>query len=180
MVQRVTPIVLNGILPSGGSYTDYSFNVSRSSASPDYTYIYSGAWDSVINGVGACDKLVQLPASGGSGSVVDTDSIGNGSSEYRIRMLLLTTRLGIDWDADTAVARTRKFNAWIVDNPITALCKLATPVTTQLDPIELPVLPAPNCTVWADPTTGLQMEYVRDTGIVIASLEAAYADLATS
>ena len=58
--------------------------------------------------------------------------------------------------------------------------QLAAPVTTTLDPIELPVLPAPNCTVWADPTTGLQMEYVRDTGIVIASLEAAYADLATS
>lgn len=58
--------------------------------------------------------------------------------------------------------------------------KLATPTTETLDPIELPVLPAPTCTVWSDPSTGLQMEYVRDTSIVIASLEAAYADLATS
>jgi hypothetical protein len=58
--------------------------------------------------------------------------------------------------------------------------KFLEPITTQLDPIELPVLPAPACTVWADPTTGLQMEYVRDTNIVIAAFEAALADLATS
>lgn len=57
---------------------------------------------------------------------------------------------------------------------------LEEPTTETLDPIELPVLPAPTCTVWADPTTGLRMEYVRDTNLVIASLEAALADLATS
>jgi len=67
----------------------------------------------------------------------------------------------------------------IADGP-TVLYKLVTPVTTTLDPIELPILPAPNCTVWSDPLTGLRMRYVRDTSIVIANLEAAYADLATS
>ena len=60
---------------------------------------------------------------------------------------------------------------------------LATPVTTQLDPIELPELPAPTCTVWCDggsaqPT--YSMQYVQDTNIVIAELRAALADLATS
>lgn len=72
------------------------------------------------------------------------------------------------------------FSAWLAENPITVHFPLATPITTQLDPIELPVLPAPTCTVWSDPTTGLQMEYVRDTNLVIAAFEAALADLATS
>ena len=72
------------------------------------------------------------------------------------------------------------FNSWLANNNVSLDYPLATPVTTDLGEIELPVLPAPTCTVWADPTTGLQMEYVRDTSIVIANLEAAYADLATS
>ena len=73
-------------------------------------------------------------------------------------------------------------NAWLANNETYLLLKRrnADIITTQLDPIELPVLPAPTCTVWADPTTGLQMEYVQDTNIVIASLQAALADLATS
>ena len=64
----------------------------------------------------------------------------------------------------------------------TVLYKLATPVTTQLDPIELPVLPASTCTAWSDPTTGLTMEYVRDSNLVVQSLSAetaiAYASIA--
>jgi len=72
-------------------------------------------------------------------------------------------------------------NEWLAENgPITFVYKLATPVTTTLDPVELPILPAPDVTVWCDPSTGLRMRYVRDTSIVIANLEAAYADLATS
>lgn len=53
---------------------------------------------------------------------------------------------------------------------------LRNPITTQLDPIELPVLPAPDVTVWSDPSTGLQMRYVRDTNIVIQRIEEAIAD----
>lgn len=49
-------------------------------------------------------------------------------------------------------------------------------VTTDLDPIELPVLPAPNCTVWSDPSTGLRMRYMRDSNIVIQRIEEAIAD----
>lgn len=54
---------------------------------------------------------------------------------------------------------------------------LATPVTTQIDPIELPVLPAPNFTIWNDQNTGMQLEYVRDSNIVIQNIEQAIADL---
>lgn len=60
---------------------------------------------------------------------------------------------------------------------------LLNPITTQLDPIELPELPAPNCTVWCDggsATPSFQMQYVQDTNLVIADLRAALADLATS
>lgn len=79
-------------------------------------------------------------------------------------------------DIDT----TDAFKTWLADNPVTVQYPLLNPVTTQLDPIELPILPAPTCTVWSDPTTGLQMEYVQDTNIVIADLRAALADLATT
>lgn len=57
-----------------------------------------------------------------------------------------------------------------------AVVKLATPVTTTLDPIELPFLPSPDVTVWSDPSTGLQMQYVRDSNIVIQRIEEAIAD----
>ena len=57
------------------------------------------------------------------------------------------------------------------------IAPLATPTTMTLDPIELPILPAPECTVWSDPSTGLQMEYVRDSNIVIQRIEQAIADL---
>lgn len=68
-------------------------------------------------------------------------------------------------------------NEWLAENgPITFVYKLATPVTTTLDPIELPVLPAPDVTVWSDPTTGLQMQYIRDSNLVIQRIEEAIAD----
>lgn len=54
---------------------------------------------------------------------------------------------------------------------------LEVPITTQLDPIELPILPAPNCTISSDPTTGLKMSYMRNSNIVISNIEQAIADL---
>ena len=57
---------------------------------------------------------------------------------------------------------------------------LATPVTTQLDPIELPTLPAPTATVWCDggsATPTLMLEYVRDASAAIADLSEAIADI---
>jgi len=90
-----------------------------------------------------------------------------------------TTTAATDGVTGTVGVDVMSTTGEIADGP-TVLYKLATPVTTTIDPIELPILPAPNCTVWADPTTGLAMEYVQDTNIVIASLQAALADLATS
>ena len=56
------------------------------------------------------------------------------------------------------------------------------PITQDLGEIELPILPAPDVTVCADPSTGLTMEYVRDTNLVVSSLNAetaiAYASIA--
>lgn len=71
-------------------------------------------------------------------------------------------------------------NAWLAENPITVQYPLATPVTTTLDPIELPTLPAPNATVWCDggsATPTIVLEYVRDTNVAIAELGEAIADI---
>lgn len=59
---------------------------------------------------------------------------------------------------------------------------LATPTTTTLDPIELPVLPDPDVTIFASSTVTptLDVEYERSTDIVIKRLESLIADLATS
>ena len=57
---------------------------------------------------------------------------------------------------------------------------LATPVTTTLDPIELPTLPAPNATVWCDggsATPTFVLEYVKDANASIAELSEAIADI---
>ena len=74
------------------------------------------------------------------------------------------------------------FEAWLASNNVTVLYTIATPVTTQLDPIELPTLPAPTATVWCDggsaqPT--MQMTYEEDVNMVIGELRAIIADVAT-
>lgn len=60
--------------------------------------------------------------------------------------------------------------------------KLATPTTETLDPIEMPVLPAPSVTIYvtADATPTLQVTYERDVTIAYNALLAAIADIATS
>ena len=68
------------------------------------------------------------------------------------------------------------------DNAL-VIAPLATPVTYDLGTVELPANPAPDMTAWADggsATPSLSLTYERDLGIVIANLEAAIADLATS
>ena len=75
------------------------------------------------------------------------------------------------------------YKAHIAEHPMTLLYARATPVTTQLDPIELPQLPAPTATVWCDggsATPSFVMEYVKDTNIVIANMQTMLDDLATS
>ena len=82
---------------------------------------------------------------------------------------------------DTVTSATEA-NAWLSDHP-TIILRDTTTTTTQLDPIELPQLPAQTATVWCDGGSAqpsYTMEYVQDTNIVIADLRAALADLATS
>lgn len=89
----------------------------------------------------------------------------------------------IYFSLNESITTFEQARAWFDGNPVTLQYALATPVNTTLDPVELPELPAPNCTVWCDggsaqPT--YSMQYVQDTNIVIADLRAALADLATS
>lgn len=94
----------------------------------------------------------------------------------------MTTTAATDGITGTVGVDVMSTTGEIADGP-TVLYKLATPVTTQLDPIELPVMPAPTATVWCDggsATPSFVMEYVKDTNIVIAEMQAALADLATS
>jgi len=93
-----------------------------------------------------------------------------------------TTTAATDGITGTVGVDVMSTTGEIADGP-TVLYKLASAQTTTLDPIELPELPAPNCTVWCDggsaqPT--YQMQYVQDTNLVIADMRAALADLATS
>lgn len=93
---------------------------------------------------------------------------------------------GANWlyvRVDSVGDNLTEMKAWLAEHRPTLLYKTnESPITTQLDPIELPVLPAPDVTVCSDPSTGLQMRYVRDMQIVIDSLnseiERAYAAIA--
>jgi len=72
------------------------------------------------------------------------------------------------------------FKAALAENPIVIQYPLATPITTTLDPIELPIMQAGITNLWSDPSTNLSVTYERDRNIVIANLKAAVTDLATS
>lgn len=155
LVQGVTTAIING------TETDWWKSASYSGG------YYRRAWAS-SRGIARTSNHLQ-----------DRFATATSTSTYTVGTCLIDESLNFRVDNDL-YPTVADFKAWLVENPVTIQYPLATPITTQLDPIELPVLPAPNCTVWADPTTGLRMEYVRDTNIVIASLQAALADLATS
>ena len=53
---------------------------------------------------------------------------------------------------------------------------LATPITTTLDPIELPHMPLGDVTIWSDPTTGLTVNYIVEGKAIEASLETGIAN----
>lgn len=74
------------------------------------------------------------------------------------------------------ITTVEEITQWFADNPTEVIYQLATPVVTTLEPIELPVLPAPIFTVWSDPKTHLLLEYIRDSNIVIQRIEEAIAD----
>ena len=88
---------------------------------------------------------------------------------------LTPTQVHLIAQGDTAQDVVAAFAGAIVTYPIT-------PTTETLPEVELPIFPSEHVTIWAtaDATPTLNVEYVRDSNLVIASLEAAIADLATS
>ena len=98
------------------------------------------------------------------------------TSTYTVGTCLIDESLNFRVDNDL-YPTLADFKAWLVENHVTIQYPLATPTTETFDPIELPILPAPDVTVWCDPSTGLQMEYVRDSNIVIPRIEQAIADM---
>jgi len=68
-------------------------------------------------------------------------------------------------------------NEWLAENgPITFVYKLATPVTTTLDPIELPHMPLGDVTIWSDPVTGLMVNYIVEGKAIEETLETGIAN----
>lgn len=81
---------------------------------------------------------------------------------------------------DTSLTSDALVNAWFAAHPTTLQYVLTTPVTTTLEPIELPTLPAPTATVWCDggsATPQLTAEYIRNLSVSIADMQAAIADI---
>lgn len=161
VTKRVAEMVLGGTRPvtrnAGTEIADgtWRFAVSYLAVSPVTT------WSSTNAPVSAyCNRLrAAATASLYSGS---TGAFGMYKGYFYVRV--------------AGVATVEEMTAWLTDNPITVVYPIS-PTITTLDPIELPVLPAPDVTVWCDPVTGLQMEYVRDANIVIQNIEQAIADL---
>lgn len=90
-----------------------------------------------------------------------------------------TTTAATDGITGTVGVDVMSTTGEIADGP-TVLYKLATPVITTLDPIELPQLPAPNATVWCDggsATPQLTAEYIRNLSASISDIQASIADI---
>lgn len=92
----------------------------------------------------------------------------NGTNRFAVYQQRLYVRI-------SGIATLDELKAWLAENPITVVYPIS-PTTETLDPIELPVLPAPDVTIWSDPSTGLQIECVRDSNLVIQRIEQAIAD----
>ena len=157
---RVAEMVLDGTRPvtrnAGTEIADgtWRFSVSYLAVSPVTT------WSSTTAPVAAYCNLLRAAATASlySGS---TGAFGMYQGYFYVRV--------------AGVATVAEMTAWLTDNPITVAYPIS-PTTTTLDHIELPILPAPDVTVWSDPSTGLTMEYVRDANIVIQNIEQAIAD----
>lgn len=114
----------------------------------------------------------------GNGIMSPWFKAANSVNEYKqtINSCWVDSAINFNIDPDVFSGSALEFGQWVAEHNIEFYMPLATPITTQLDPIELPVLPAPNCTVWSDPSTGLKLEYVRANNIVIKRIEEAIAD----
>lgn len=142
---------------------------------------------SATNGyyLGCANFEPPMKASVGTGVMSEAATAVSSASAWYTTMnaMFVGNSFNIQFDAELVGSTTSAFKSWLATSDSTLVYPLATPVTTTLDPIELPELPAPTCTVWCDggsaqPT--YSMQYVQDTNIVIADLRAALADLATS
>ena len=148
----------NGTEVSGGTWR---FEVDvRTQEQPAST------WNTASYAVPAyCDHLEAMS----TGSLYSS-----GADHFGIYLFRLYVRM-------SGITTLDELKAWLASNPLTIQYPVE-PTTTALDPIELPVLPAPSVTIYAtaDATPTLQVTYERDVNITIAALEAAFADLATS
>ena len=79
---------------------------------------------------------------------------------------------------DTAYTNATEFKEHV--NGRLLLYPLRTPETIDLGIFELPAMQSGITNLWSDPSTNLSVTYERDRNIVITSLKAAVADLATS
>jgi len=128
-------------------------------------------------------RISTMPnVSGKTAVMCDVYAAQNSASELSDKHIKAQNNYNRIWVRDDAYNELTPADFKASLNGIYALYPRATPVITTLDPIELPVLPAPDATVWCDPSTGLRMRYVRDMQIVIDSLnseiERAYAAIA--
>ena len=123
-------------------------------------------------------------ASAPANAMLNTHGIGTAYSSAGMTSALGATALGssfisYNWDNAPGSGRITPFKEWLAESNMTVMYPLATPVTTTLEPIELPVLPAPNVTVWAtaDATPMLTAQYVRDISAAINDMQEAIADI---
>lgn len=77
----------------------------------------------------------------------------------------------------SGVSDLETFKTWLNDNPLTLVYESEEYETTVPGTIELPTLPAPNLTAWADTNipTDIELEYIRDINIVLGRIESAIA-----
>ena len=126
-----------------------------------YLYIYTGAGHALR---GMSNRFTAEQSS--------ANYLGKNNFNYYGSRGWLSFGFELDTFADLAAA-----NAWLANNPLYVLMQLTTPTTEILAPIELPIMPAPNFTIWNDRNTGMQLEYARDSNLVIQRIEEAIADL---
>lgn len=113
-----------------------------------------------------------------SNHLQDRFATATSASTYTVGTCLIDESLNFRVDNDL-YPTLADFKAWLVENPVTIQYPLATPTTETLDPIELPVLPAPNVTIYAtaDATPTLTAEYIRNLSASISDMQTAIADI---
>lgn len=117
----------------------------------------------------------------GNGIMSPWFKAANSVSEYKqtANSCWVDGSVNFNVDQDVFSGTSAEFGACVAEHNIEFYMPLATPTTETLDPIELPILPDPDVTIWASSTVTptIEVEYERSTDIVIKRLEEAIADL---